>query len=135
MQRITFGDRILVVLHPTELVALSAVSPPFAMMLRAPLECPSTDQRRLIDAAAGSGCVEFCCIGPHSEMLHDYIDGILEDRELFNVVTTWNTDEPLEDSLHYFVHLAGGRPPTIVAAIGDDADHELLPCLERTIGK
>ena len=46
----------------------------------------------LIDSLADKGCRLFCFVGPASEMVHDSFDWRLVDKELFEVVTTWDSD-------------------------------------------
>ncbi len=133
MQTIVFGARTLVIVHVTEVAALSKVARPFAMLLSATPDCRSLDEQRIINGAAASGCLEFCCVGDNSEDLHDYVDGILEDRGLLDVVTTWHAAESMEEALFYFVHLAGSRPPTLVAVIGKEPG--LLKALEEAIAE
>jgi len=67
------------------------------------------------------GAVEFCCVGPEAEELHDSIDWIVEDKEAFSVVTTWHTDEV--EACEYFVKTAGGKPDVLLAFV---AEHPVL---------
>lgn len=55
------------------------------------------------------GCVEFCCVGPESELLHDTLDVIVEAEGKFDIVTTW-IEDPVAAG-EYFLHAAaaGGR--------------------------
>jgi hypothetical protein len=121
MKDIPISQRRLLVIGPTEVGALSGLSSPFVMLLVGVQKDPDDAQRQLIDSAVASGCIEFCCIGDHAETLHDYVDSVLEGRGIVDVVTTWHSDEPLEEALFYFAKLAGGRPPTLVAVVDNDA--------------
>src|SRR5262245_21874500 len=93
------SKRRLVVIGPTEVEVLTGLSSPFVMLLVGVHEAPGDVQKHLVDAAVASGCVEFCCIGDHAEALHDYVDSLLERRGIIDVVTTWHSDEPLEEAL------------------------------------
>ena len=70
----------------------TSVGRPFVTLL------PAFDERerRQAEAMAGllmdRGSVEFCCVGPESELLHDSIDEVIERRGALDVVTTWHTD-------------------------------------------
>jgi hypothetical protein len=105
-------------------------SQPFATLL------PAFDgtERRQAEVTAGllidRGCVEFCCVGPEAELLHDSIDEIVETRGTLDVVTTWHTDT--SDASEYFLFAAGGRPPALLALV---APHpELVALLEGEAG-
>jgi hypothetical protein len=66
------------------------------------------------------GCIEFCCVGPQAEQLHDSLDGIVEERGALEVVTTWHTD--YSEACEYFLFAAGGKPPTLLALISSRPD-------------
>jgi len=61
------------------------------------------------------GCVEFCCVGPEAEQLHDSLDWIVEEKGALEVVTTWHTDDA--DACEYFIHAAGGGSPSLLALV------------------
>ncbi len=67
------------------------------------------------------GCNEFCCVGQASETLHDSIDGIIEDKEAFDIVTTWHTI--IKEGSEYFLNVAGNRPNSLLALVADDEEH------------
>lgn len=90
------------------------------MLLVAEREEPDEEQKRLIVAAIGTGCREFCCLGRYADRLHDYVDYLLEDQGLTDVVTTAHENEPLDDALYYFLNLAAGKPATIVAVVASN---------------
>jgi hypothetical protein len=73
------------------------------------------------------GCVEFCCVGPESELLHDALDAIVEAEGALGVVTTW-VEEPTE-AVEYFLHAAGGGRPDLLAMV--DAHPDLRDMLRR----
>jgi hypothetical protein len=105
----------------------TSLNRPFATLL------PAFDEkeRRQAEAVAGllmdRGSVEFCCVGPEAELLHDSIDEIVEKRGALEVVTTWHTD--YSDASEYFLFAAGGRSPTLLALV---ASHpELVALLEK----
>ena len=72
------------------------------------------------------GCLEFTCIGPEAEALHDDIDAIIEARGAFEVLTTWHTE--VADAVEYFVLVAGGRAVNLVALV--DRHPALVAALE-----
>lgn len=44
-----------------------------------------------VETLAKQGCRLFCFVGPASESVHDSFDRVVEDKELFEVVTTWHS--------------------------------------------
>jgi hypothetical protein len=130
MHQESFGSRRLVLLGPTETEVFASLHGPFALLLLAEAKMPSADFQDMIHAALVNGCVEFCCMGKYSEELHDSIDALLEERGLVQIVTTWHGDEPLEESLYYFVNLAGSRPPTLLAMV--EGNHTFENVLRKT---
>jgi hypothetical protein len=76
-------------------------------------------ERHKVEAMAGTllelGCMEFCCVGPQAEQLHDSLDEIIEVRGALEVVTTWHTD--YSDACEYFLFAAGGKPRTLLALV------------------
>jgi len=66
------------------------------------------------------GCVEICCVGPHSETLHDSIDYAVEDEAAFEIITTWHED--LSEGCEYFLNVAGGKASRLLALIGEQAE-------------
>jgi hypothetical protein len=129
MRVVVFGRRELIMLQLTETDELLKLGRIFAVLLSAAPNGPTWAERRIVETSVASGCVELCCVGAGAENLHDYIDEVLEERGLVNVVTTWHTDESMEDALHYFLHLAGSSPPTLVAVVEDEPG--LLVALSR----
>lgn len=82
------------------------------------------DERQQVEAMAGPlmdlGCIEFCCVGPQAEQLHDSLDWIIEERGAPDVATTWHAD--YSDACEYFLFAAGGRPPTLFALVSGHSD-------------
>jgi hypothetical protein len=72
------------------------------------------------------GCVEFCCVGPEAEPLHDALDEIIETEGALEVVTTW-IEDPTE-AIEYFLHTAGGGRLNLLALI--QAQSALLDLLQ-----
>lgn len=133
MRQLSFGNRTLVLIHASENKVISELESPFAILLSAETVAPSIEQKSIVDSAMANGCVEFCCVGKYSEELHDAIDTMLEESGHLHVVTTWHHDEPLEDSIFYFVNLAGSKPPTLVAVV--DGEYDLQHVLLETISQ
>lgn len=73
------------------------------------------------------GCIEFCCVGPQAEELHDAIDWVIEEKKGLHVVTTW--DESQTEACEYFVHAAGGRPPGLLGLVENHP--ELVAALQQ----
>ncbi len=61
------------------------------------------------------GAVEFCCVGPEAEQLHDALDEAVEDIGALDVVTTW--DQQITEGCEYFLYAAGGRETTLLALV------------------
>lgn len=61
------------------------------------------------------GCVEFCCVGPEAEQLHDALDIIIEAINALDTVTTWHEDPT--DACEYFLHAATGGRANLLALI------------------
>jgi len=63
----------------------------------------------IAQALLRAGAVYLCCYGPDCERVHDIIDeellqSTLDQRDASSVVmTTWHSDDPLEDALLFFV--------------------------------
>ena len=94
--------------HFVTLVTLGSTPFPDASIMRL--------ARQLIDR----GAVYFCVWGPGCERVHDLIDsewladGFEPDSE-FTLLTTWHTDEPLEDVIWFAVHAAEPCQPFVDA--------------------
>src|SRR4051812_42436143 len=65
-----------------------SISPPFVALVPS----YSAPERRAVEAIAKEliriGCVEFCCVGPEAELVHDALDQIIEDVGTLEVATT-----------------------------------------------
>lgn len=92
------------------------VRPPFVALL--PAYGPSERQQAeaLSRELVKLGCIEFCCVGPQSELLHDALDEIVEADGALEIVTTW-IDDPTE-AIEYFLYAAGGGRPDLLALVG-----------------
>lgn len=108
----------------------ASLTRPFATLLPA---FDAGERRKAVAMAAlltDQGCVEFCCVGPEAELLHDSIDEVIEKKGALDVVTTWHTD--YSDASEYFLFAAGGKSPTLLALV---ASHpELVALLEKEAG-
>lgn len=92
-----------------------AVESPFAALLPAFSERERAASAAVSQLLLAKGCVEFCCLGPEAEILHDALDEVVERAGALDVVTTWHTDEV--EAVEYFVLAAGGMPSTLVALV------------------
>lgn len=92
-----------------------SIHPPFVTLLPA-YSAPERQQAEAVTKELiNLGCVEFCCVGPEAELLHDALDEIVEAEGTLEVVTTW-IEDPTEAS-EYFLHAAGGGRPNLLALI------------------
>ena len=99
----------LAVSDPGEIPDISLCSPNFCVLLLwdvtnlEPAKLVSVG-RKLITA----GGTYFCCWGPECETLHDAIDHAapeFDDDETV-IMTTWHSDEVLEDAIWFFLNSA-----------------------------
>lgn len=92
-----------------------SIQPPFVTLLPA-YSAPERQQAEaVIKELINLGCVEFCCVGPEAELLHDALDEIVEAEGALEVVTTWLEDAT--EASEYFLHAAGGGRPNLLALI------------------
>lgn len=123
---IFFGDRVLHLAQANE-----AINIPMGNMFVVLLPAFSQVERQQAEAIVGTlldmGCVEFCCIGPEAEFLHDSIDGLIEDRQAYSVVTTGHADSV--DGCEYFIFAAGGGAKVLLGLI--TAHPELVALVEK----
>lgn len=102
-------------------------APPFVALV------PAFDpaERRVVETAANDlidgGCVEFCCVGPESEMLHDALDDLIERKGTLEVVTTWHVD--VADACDYFLFGASAGRAALLALVS--AHPELVSALQE----
>ena len=61
-----------------------------------------------------------CFSGPGAERLHDTADGIVEERGLLDIVTTWHAHEDATEVVSYFLELAGGGASWLLACVGHE---------------
>jgi hypothetical protein len=103
---------------------------PFAILLPAfnPVELEQSEQ--LVSFLLDQGCVQFCCVGPDSELLHDNIDMLIviysieHDRNDLGILTVWDTDS--SEGAWNFLFLTGAVD--LVALL--DAHPDLIKELE-----
>jgi hypothetical protein len=88
---------------------------PFAVMIPAFNKNEILTVLKITDQLLDLGCIEFCCVGPQAEELHDLLDILVEDHRLSNIITTWHTD--YSDACEYFIYAAGGRPFSLLALV------------------
>ncbi len=119
-QRLVFsGGRTVLLLSLEEALSAPLIRP-FATLV------PAFDERERLQVEAlarplmDRGCVEFCCVGPEAELLHDSIDEIFENIGALEVVTTSHTDH--SDASEYFLFAAGGKPHTLLALVVSHPD-------------
>jgi len=120
------GKRKLVFLSLDQSPSIS-LSQPFATLFPAFDEVERRQAEAMARILMAQGCVEFCCVGPEAELLHDSIDEIVEQKGALDVVTTWHTD--YSDASEYFLFAAGGKPPTLLALVASHPD--LVALLEE----
>lgn len=70
------------------------------------------------------GGVEFCCVGPEAEQLHDALDEFIEERGTLDVVTTWHED--LTDACTYFLYAAAGGQAHLLALISSHPELQAM---------
>lgn len=109
-----FGVREVLVATPSDLTAVSVVSP-FAALVPAFSQEELTEILGVAGTLLGLGCKEFCCVGPKAECLHDQLDLFIEKGDLFEVVTTWHEDAV--EGCEYFLFGAGGQSLVLYALI------------------
>lgn len=102
---------------------------PFAALLPGHDEAERRQAEAVVGRLVDLGCVEFCCVGPEAEELHDSIDGIIEDRNALSVVTTGHSD--YTEACEYFVFAAAGKPPLLLGLVSFHP--ELVASLERAV--
>lgn len=121
------GGRRLILRSPREPLG-PIESGPFAAMLPAFDRHDRDASTAVVAHLVDLGCIEFCCVGPEAEALHDaIIDWVIEDKNALHVVTTWHDNQT--EGGEYFLYAAGGRPPVLLGLV---ADHpELVAVLQR----
>jgi hypothetical protein len=93
---------------------------PFATLVYTDVELVGYTINQLIKELIDLGCVEFCCIGPYADSLHDLIDMLIEDLEAYHIVSTADLN-PIE-GIDYFINTAGRRLNCLlVIAPGDNS--------------
>lgn len=101
-----------------------SIQPPFVALLPA----YSAPERHQVEGLARelikTGCVEFCCVGPEAERLHDALDEIIETEGALDVVTTWFEDS--KEASEYFLHAAAGGRANLLALIHSHPELQAL---------
>jgi len=120
----SLADGRTVIIFSLDESSRAVLESPFATLLPAFNEWERRQAERIADLLIDRGSVEFCCVGPEAELLHDSIDEIIENKAALQVVTTWHTDS--FDASEYFLFAAGGRVHTLLALV---ADHPALVAL------
>lgn len=99
---------------------------------------PVGDPRALepgITCLLDAGCEYFVCFGETSEVLHDRIDELIVVRApqdgSTDVTTTWHDDEPATDVAEFFFNIAGAKEGSLLVAIVDTEDAELVDLLVK----
>jgi len=119
------GNRCLVV-GTLDATPSNLINPPFVSLMPA----FNSSDRRQAAAIANSlidlGCVEFCCVGPEGEQLHDTLDEIIEGRGALEIVTMWDADPDLV--CEYFLYAAAAGKANLLALLS--GHHELQAILE-----
>lgn len=126
----TVGGKRRLTLSVLEMPADPLLMPPFVTLLAAYNAVERQAAAGLAKALIDRGCVEFCCIGPEAELLHDALDDMIETEGTLDVVTTW-IDDPKE-GCEYFVHAAAGASANLLALV--QSHPELQAILEREAG-
>lgn len=127
MNRIRLPGQDLVIGTATEVTQLGPPAVPFALLVASGPGSPTLEDGRLIEALAVPSCRAMCFSGPAAERLHDAADGIVEERGLFDVVTTWHADEGAAGVASYFLEIAGSGASLLLACV----DHE--PTLAKVL--
>lgn len=118
-------NRRLIIGHPNDPWS-DALSDSFVALLSAFDAADLRHAEVIAGRLLARGCLEFCCVGPAAEQLHDLLDGLVEDLGAFDVVTTWEVD-PIE-ACEYFLFAAAGKPSTLLALVA--AHPDLVASLE-----
>jgi hypothetical protein len=101
-----------------------SIQPPFVTLLPA-YSAPERNQAEaLMKGLINLGCVEFCCVGPGAELLHDTLDELIVAEGALGVVTTWIEDPT--DACEYFLHAAAGGRANLLALIHYHAELQAM---------
>ena len=101
-----------------------SIQRPFATLIPAASAFPRQRAEELTKELISLGCLEFCCVGPEAELLHDGIDAIIEDEGALDVVTT-SFEDPSEAS-EYFLHAVATGQANLLALIRGHPELEAL---------
>jgi hypothetical protein len=93
-------------------VQITPSSPCFGLLLAMDAQSMASDQiGELAEKIMDKGLAYLCAWGPDCERVHDIFDEIEVQRDLKGqnanvIMTTWHSDESLEESLWFFVNSA-----------------------------
>jgi hypothetical protein len=93
------------------------------------------DAERTAEAIAGllidHGCVEFCCVGPNAEVLHDSIDWVIIGKEAFGLLTTWHKEDVA--GAEYFLLTSGPQKLAMLALVDGYPIADVLPRVDLSV--
>lgn len=67
-------------------------------------DVPVENVSALLDPLIDAGCVYFVCWGPDCERVHDIADESDPYEDNAVIMTTWHSDETLDDALFFFLN-------------------------------
>lgn len=124
VERIQLKKNRELVIHSMAPSAALAMTSPFATFLPA---YNARERKQAVAMAADlirGGCIEFCCVGPESEQLHDELDDVIVEHGTLDVVTTW--DEEAHEAVVYFLLAATAGRCNLLALIQSHPELEAL---------
>lgn len=121
------SGRQLTMLELQESVSI-ATKAPFAALLPAFQLSERTVVIELFQSLLRAGCIEFCCVGPEAELLHDELDILLEAQNALDVITTWHLEAA--EACEYFIWAAGGGRTDLLALTSTHSELSELLRLE-----
>ncbi|MGY8653016.1 MAG: DUF7684 family protein [Verrucomicrobiia bacterium] len=114
-----------------DILSLPIPSKYFTVLLCADFRAESTEQLSAVtEFLIERGNVWFCSWGEDCERAHDicdwqYVEMEMEDRTKVMVMTTWHSDESLEEALRFALFVATAEDPcwddcsTVVVSVGN----------------
>lgn len=126
---LNFGTR-LICLGSLDEHSINLASP-FVVLFPAANKAECDVALKLVALLIEKGCIEFCCVGAEAEFLHDEIDCIIEDKGVYEVITSYEVDEI--EGCEYFLFAAGGGCTSLLALISEHQN--LLNELKRMISE
>ena len=120
-----FGSRQICFVSSEDAVTGQFLRDKYAILIFADVE--TIVDWTMLGSLLSSNCAEVYCIGTLAEKTHDILDEIIESRGFFEVATTWGEEETIDDSVLYFLNVAGAKPATLLAITnGEMAVEEAL---------